>query len=372
MIEVEITADERLLRDTAAKFVEAEYPLQTVRQLVGTTSGIPDGYLRQIGDLGWLGLLVPDDGEGGIGESGITYAAIIAEERGRGVQPGPFVATNVVIAAIGRSGSAQQRAEILPALVSGEQSASWAVTDLSGVFAPSTSVRCRAVGGGYVLFGEAIVQDGDSVDWLLVTAGSDAGLSQFLVPRNAATEVAPRESHDVTLRFSTVTFEDVEVDASCLVGPVGGGADDVEQQLQLAALLVAAETVGAMSALFEMARQYALDRFAFGRPIGSFQSLKHQLADMSLSLEAARAVTANAVEALEAGSPDAGEVTSIAKAWTGDVGIDLAQGCLQVFGGIGYTWEHDCHLYLRRITMNGLLYGAPDWHRERICQIHGL
>jgi alkylation response protein AidB-like acyl-CoA dehydrogenase len=135
---------------------------------------------------------------------------------------------------------------------------------------------------------------------------------------------------------------------------------------------VAAETVGAMDALFEMARQYALDRVAFGRPIGSFQAVKHQLADMSLSVEAARAVTASAVEALAGGKAEAGEIVSIAKAWIGDVGIDVAQGCFQVFGGIGYTWEHDSHWYLRRITMNGLLYGNADWHRERICQLQGL
>jgi alkylation response protein AidB-like acyl-CoA dehydrogenase len=127
-----------------------------------------------------------------------------------------------------------------------------------------------------------------------------------------------------------------------------------------------------MDALFELTRQYALDRFAFGRPIGSFQALKHQLADISMNLEAARAVTASAVEAVEAGRDDAGEVASIAKAWTGDVGAEMAQGCWQIFGGISQTWEHDSHLFLRRITMNGLLYGGAEWHRERICRIHAL
>ncbi len=375
MIEIETTDDERLLRETAVKFVEAECPLQTIRRLVDTGSGVPDGYFRQIGDLGWLGLLLPEGQEPGIAEGGIAYLAAVAEERGRGVQPGPFVPSSAVIAALCRAGSAQQRAEVLPALAAGEQVASWVATDTSGAFAPATAVTVHADAdgdGGYRLSGRALVQDGASVDWLLVTAGGGQGLSQFLLPRSAATGVAPRACHDVTLRFSTVTFDGVHVDATSLVGPAGGADDDVEHQLRLATVLVAAETVGAMDALFEMARQYALDRTAFGRPIGSFQAVKHQLADMSLSLEAARAVTANAVEVLDAGSPDAGEVASIAKAWTGDAGIELAQGCLQVFGGIGYTWEHDSHLYLRRITMNSLLYGSPDWHRERICQVHGL
>jgi alkylation response protein AidB-like acyl-CoA dehydrogenase len=371
MIEVAITEDAQLLRDTATKFVESECSLQTIREVVETEIGMPEGYFRAIGDLGWLSLIIPEDGTPGIAEGGVTYLATIADARGRGVQPGPFVPTSVVIAAISRSGSAQQRADVLPALSEGAQIASWVATDLAGGFAPG-AVEVRTDGDGYALSGRALVQDGGSVDWLLVTARGDDGLSQFLVPREAASEIVPRVAHDVTLRFSEVSFDNVHVDAESLVGPAGGAAADVEAQLVLAVVLTTTETVGAMDALFEMARQYALDRVAFGRPIGSFQAIKHQLADMSLSLETARAVADNAVEALDAGRPDAGEVASIAKAWAGDIGIDVALGCLQIFGGIGYTWEHDSHFFLRRITMNGLLYGEADWHRERICQIQGL
>jgi alkylation response protein AidB-like acyl-CoA dehydrogenase len=121
-----------------------------------------------------------------------------------------------------------------------------------------------------------------------------------------------------------------------------------------------------------MTRAYAADRTAFGRPIGSFQAVKHQLADMSLSLECAKAMVVAATGAVQAERGDAGEIVSMAKSWVGDTGIDIVQGCFQVFGGIGYTWEHDLHLYLRRITMNSLLFGQADWHRERLCLIHGL
>jgi alkylation response protein AidB-like acyl-CoA dehydrogenase len=109
---------------------------------------------------------------------------------------------------------------------------------------------------------------------------------------------------------------------------------------------------------------------AFGRPIGSFQAVKHQLADMSLSLESSKAVTVAAVRAVQADAVDAAETASMAKSWVDDAGVDLAQGCFQVFGGIGYTWEHDLHLFLRRIAMNGLVFGQSDWHRERICAAH--
>jgi alkylation response protein AidB-like acyl-CoA dehydrogenase len=372
VIEIAQSEEEQLLRSTAARFVDSEYPRSAVRELLGTPSGLPDGYNRQIGALGWLGLLVPESGEAGLADQGVTFSAIVAEERGRGLQPGSFIPASVVIGALCRSGSDKQRATVLPALVAGEQVAAWAVTDTAGVFAPGGALSVRVDGDRVVVSGAALVQDAGLADWFLVTAGGPGGLSQVLVPRSEVSGVEPREALDVTMRFSVVRFDGVSVPAASLVGVAGGAGGDVEWQLQLAASLAAAETVGAMDALFELTRRYALDRFAFGRPIGSFQALKHQLADLSMNLEAARAVTASAVEAVEAGRDDAGEVASIAKAWAGDVGAEMAQGCWQIFGGISQTWEHDSHLFLRRITMNGLLYGGAEWHRERICQIHAL
>ena len=152
-----------------------------------------------------------------------------------------------------------------------------------------------------VVSGAALVEDAGLADWFLVTAGGPAGLTQVLVPRSAVTSIEPRDALDVTMRFSVVRLEGVAVPGSGLVGVAGGAAGDVEWELQLAAVLAAAESVGAMDGLFELTRQYALDRYAFGRPIGSFQALKHQLADLSMNLEAARAVTASAVEAVAAG-----------------------------------------------------------------------
>jgi alkylation response protein AidB-like acyl-CoA dehydrogenase len=372
VIEIAQSEEEQLLRSTAARFVDSEYPRSAVRELVGTASGIPEGYNRQIGDLGWLSLLVPDSGEAGIAGQGVNFSAIVAEERGRGLQPGPFIPASVVIGALCRSGSEAQRAKVLPALAAGEQAATWAVTDATGRFAPDSALTARVDGDGVVVSGAALVQDAGLADWFLLTAGSPGGLTQLLVPRSDVTDIAARDSLDVTLRFSLVRFDGVRVPDTSLVGPAGGAAGNVEWQLQLAATLTAADTVGAMDALFELTRRYALDRYAFGRPIGSFQAVKHQLADLSMNLEATRAVTASAVEAVEAGRDDAGEVVSIAKAWAADVGAEMAQGCWQIFGGISQTWEHDSHLFLRRITMNGLLYGGAEWHRERICRIHAL
>ena len=176
----------------------------------------------------------------------------------------------------------------------------------------------------------------------------------------------------MTQRYASISFDDVFVTEASAVGEVGGSENDVERQLQLACVLSTAETIGAMDALFDLTRRYAIDRMAFGRPIGSFQAVKHQMADMSLSLEASKAIAATAVRAVQDDQADAPEIVSMAKSWVADAGVDLAQGCAQVFAGIGFTWEHDLHLYLRRITMSGLLFGQSDWHRERICRIQGL
>jgi alkylation response protein AidB-like acyl-CoA dehydrogenase len=131
--------------------------------------------------------------------------------------------------------------------------------------------------------------------------------------------------------------------------------------------------VGAMDHDFSMTLQYAKDRIAFGRPIGSFQGVKHQLADTSLALEMSKAVTLAAARTVGTGEDDHGpQAASMAKAFVGEAGIDLVQTCFQIFGGIGYTWEHDQHLYLRRITTDAGLFGDPAWHREHLCQLAGL
>jgi len=153
---------------------------------------------------------------------------------------------------------------------------------------------------------------------------------------------------------------------------IAADADLPTTQLAIACALLVAETVGAMDHDFDMTVQYAKDRIAFGRPIGSFQGVKHQLADTSMALEMSKAVALAAARSLGAQDGYGPESASMAKAFVGEAGIDLAQTCFQVFAGIGYTWEHDQHLYLRRITTDAGLFGDPAWHREHLCQLAGL
>jgi alkylation response protein AidB-like acyl-CoA dehydrogenase len=375
-MELTLTDDQQLLRDTATRFMDATCPLETVRRLFdeGSATDLPQGYLREAAELGWFSLLVPEElGGGSISGEGLRDAAIVAEERGKRLQPGPFVAMNVLASALASAGTAAQRESILPAVMAGD-AAAWVANDATGTWAPGASISETTREGGFVLSGTSgVIQGAHQATWLLVVAAGPDGLSQYLVSADLpGVVIAPLDSHDITQRFATVELHEVQVGPESLVGERGEAEAEIERQLHLALVLSVAETLGTLAALFEMTRQYAVDRIAFGRPIGSYQGIKYQLADMSLSIEAAHAISAAATRAVQGAYPDAGEVASMAKAWFGDIGIEVAQGCFQIFAGIGYTWEHDLHLFLRRITMNGLLFGQSEWHRERICAIQGL
>ena len=374
-MELDLSGDQELLRDTAARFIDSTCPLPKVRDLIGDETGLPEGYLRAAGELGWFAMLVPEEhGGGSVSGEGLCDLAIISEERGRALQPGPFVCMNVVAAALAGAGSPDQRSRILPSVRDGQEVATWVLGAADAGATSGSTVTATPHGDGFVVSGRARpVAAGATADWFLVTADGPDGLTQFIVPAGTpGLTVIPLQGLDITQRFASVAFEHVVVPPTSVVGEPGNGKGDVEQQLRVACVLSTAETVGATDALFEITRRYAIDRTAFGRPIGSFQAVKHQLADISLSLEAGKSVAAAAVRAVQEDREDAGEIVSMAKAWVSDAGVDVAQGCAQIFAGIGFTWEHDLHLFLRRITMNGLLFGQSDWHRERICAMNGI
>jgi alkylation response protein AidB-like acyl-CoA dehydrogenase len=236
-------------------------------------------------------------------------------------------------------------------------------------------VRAEPVGdGGFELTGvKTAVQEVEASSWLLVTAQGPDGPVQALLAADAeGVTVTALESLDVSRRFAEVRFDHARVPSAALVGAPDTVVELVDRQLAIAATLTAAEAVGAMDHEFEMTLQYAKDRIAFGRPIGSFQAIKHLLADISLSLEMSKAVVLAAARTLGSEDDYGPQAASIAKALVGEAALDLAQNCFQIFGGIGYTWEHDQHLYLRRLTTDAGLFGDADWHREHLCQLAGL
>lgn len=374
-MDLELTDEQEMLVEASDRYMRERAPRRSVLEWADTVDGIPEGYVASVADLGWFALLAGDLHSGGVAREGMGEAALIAEVRGRYLQPAPYTSTCVTVAALSKYGGSPELSSILGEVVAGRAVATWAFdwSDPSAVVGPGVS--SSTTGGDLMLNGRVdVVEYGADADWILVTGIDDSGaVSQAIISaKTQGLEVERRRSMDVTRRVGRLTFRDVRVDRSLILGDMGGAAQEAEWQAALAAALCTAETVGAMDCIFELARQYSLDRVAFGRPIGSFQAIKHQLADLSLTVESSKAVATMAVRSLDEKDPAAAEVCSIAKAWTSDGGVDVAQGCFQVFGGIGFTWEHECHLFLRRLTMNSLLFGTAEWHRERLCSSHGL
>jgi alkylation response protein AidB-like acyl-CoA dehydrogenase len=319
-------------------------------------------------------MLIPEEfGGGTVSGNGVVDAAVVAEERGRVLQPGAFVATNAVAYGLAAEGTEEQRAKVLPSIASGDAAVTWALASSEGDWSPGNGLHATSRTNGFVLTGAGgFVQDADLAHWILVTASGDRGLSQFLVAAGTpGVSIRRLEGLDVTRRFCEVRLDDVELPVTALVGQLGAASSTVTHQLDVALALTVAEMVGAMDRDFEVALDYAKVRTAFGRPIGSFQAVKHLLADTSLALEMSKAMAVAAAKAVGDARDDATEVASMAKAFVSDSAVDLAQNCFQVFGGIGYTWEHDQHLYLRRLTTDAALYGDAAWHRERVWEFYG-
>ena len=374
-MDTDATEDQRALLDVSVRFMEETCPLEMLRDPQQVDGDFAGSYRQQAAELGWFSMLVPEElGGGNISGNGVLDAALIAYHRGGLLQPGAFVGTNVAAWALARLGSDELRSEILPALVGGEVSASWAVA-CSADRRLVGGVSARAIdGGGLELTGaKTTVQDVERSSWLLVTCESPAGPAQVMIPADTpGVTVTPLDSLDLTRRFAEVRFDDVAVSASRVVGSPGEIDVVLEEQLAIAALLTAAESVGAMNNELEMTVQYAKDRIAFGRPIGSFQAVKHLLADTSLAVEMGKAAVLAAARSLGSGDGYGVQAASMAKALVGESAVELAQNCFQVFGGIGYTWEHDQHYYLRRLTTDAALYGDASWHREHLCQLAGI
>ncbi len=371
----DLNDEQQLLLDATTRFIDEAYPLASLRASAFDDPDLASRYRRQAGDLGWFSFVVPDQhGGGSVSGNGVVDAALVAHQRGALLQPGAFVGTNVVAHSLGLCGSDEQRSTVLPALMAGEASAGWGFGVAPGLPATTGELRAATTGDGYRLTGRVtFVDDPGPGGWVLLTATSEVGLAQFLVPVDTpGLEVVALDGLDLSRRFVEVRLDDVGVPADCVVGHPGESDADVAAQLALACVLTTAESVGAMTHEFEMTVQYAKDRIAFGRPIGSFQAIKHVLADTSLNLEMSKAITLVAARYLGEADPYGAQAASMAKAFVGDCGVDLAQHCFQIFGGIGFTWEHDQHLYLRRLSTDSVRYGDPTWHREHHCRLAGI
>jgi alkylation response protein AidB-like acyl-CoA dehydrogenase len=375
-VDVVVSEDQRLLQDTARRFLDSRAPIGTLRRQVEAATGFDRKIWRAGAELGWLSLFVPE-AHGGVAEGaeGVVDAAILAEELGRVVFFGPFAPVSVVADAIARQGAEGQREALLPGLASGETLAAWCFCGegvASGIEAGG--VLAHRGGATFVLAGTAsYVEAADLADHLLVTAMSGSELTQFVVPASSdGVTITPLETLDLGRGLASVRFDDVRVGADAVLGEAGAAADAVERQLQLAVVLQCAETVGVTDRALEFTLDYVQQRMAFGRPIGSFQALKHRVADHATQLEGAKAITAYAASAVQKGASDAAAAVSIAKSQCGRFGVEIIRDCVQLHGGIGTTWDHDIHLYLRRAVSNEALLGTPARHHDRLCRLAGL
>lgn len=364
-MELQLNDEQVAFVDTVRKFLAAECPIPTVRALESNPDGFDRSAWRQSAELGWTSLLVAEsDGGGRLSEHGLADLALVAEEMGRTVAPGSLVPVNVVAEAISRHGTAAQKDCVLPGLLSGTSFAAWCD---DGLATASTS------GPGLRLDGRfAAVEAAGQADHLLVGFTHDGVIGQALLAADSpGITVTPLDGLDLVRRFALVEIDNVAITANDELGGAAARAGMErarERQLQVASVLQSAESVGAMDAVFGMTVEYLGDRYSFGRPLSSYQALKHRIADQKTWLEASHGIATGALRAVAAESADASDLVSAAAWWIGPHATELMQDCVQLHGGIGVTWEHDLHLYLRRVTVNRATYGSPEWHAERVAK----
>jgi alkylation response protein AidB-like acyl-CoA dehydrogenase len=376
-VDVELTEDQELFRETTANFLERTCPVSTVREWSDKEpAGFPDAWWRQGAALGWTSLLVSEaDGGGSVSGHGLRDLTLVAEEMGRRVSPGPLLPTNVVAAALSEYGTAEQRARYLPRILSGEAIATWCLGEVGTSGLPNAvTLEASRQGAGFVLSGrKGAAQAAAESDLFVVVALVDGAPTQFLVDADApGVTIVPAEALDLTHRFGFVEFDHVALAPDAVLGPVGGAAGQIERLFEVAVTLQCASMVGAVDRILALTLEYSFDRFSFGRPLASYQALKHRFADLKLWTEASLATAGAAADAVDARTEKAYELVSVAKSYIGDHALAVLQDCVQLHGGIGVTWDHDIHLYIRRVVEDRSLYGTPEEHRERVALIMGL
>jgi alkylation response protein AidB-like acyl-CoA dehydrogenase len=366
-----LSSDQTLLRDTTARFLAERVPLSRLRKARHDPAGFDLSYWRSGAEMGWTSLLVAEEhGGGSISGRGLVDLALIAYEFGRHAAPGPLVDCNVVASALSGHEAECHRAA-LSELVGGTAIAACCLGAAPWLGRAAATVRIHQEGDAVLIDGVARpVESAGQAKYLLVTGMSQRGMSQVLLPATApGISIAALNSIDVTKRFASVTFNRVRVPASSLIGELGCCDGHIARQMQQAAVMLSAEAVGAMEAAFAMTLDWAFNRYTFGRALASYQALKHRFADMKSWLEASHAVSDAAADAVADRTDLAAETASAAKSYIGEHGPELAQECVQLHGGIGVTYEHDLHFFLRRVTLNRVLYGTPAEHRRMLAHM---
>jgi alkylation response protein AidB-like acyl-CoA dehydrogenase len=369
--------EQEMLRQTARDFLAENCPTTFVRQMMEDDQGYAPALWKKMADLGWLGLAFPE-AYGGQG-LGFVDLTVILEEMGAALLPSPFFST-VILAGqtILIGGSEAQKHAYLPKIADGSLLATLAMTEPSGRFDAEGISEMQAVseGDGFQLSGTKLfVLDAHVSDLLLVAARTkDAGdksfgVSLFLVEANTpGISVTLLKTMDQTRKQCEVVFDQVSVGRDRLLGHLDMGWPILQKVLTLATAALCAEMAGGAQRVLEMSVSYAKERVQFGRPIGSFQAIKHKCAEMMLQVESAKSAAYYAAWAVDEDVPEVPLAVSMAKAYCSDAYRYTAGEGIQVHGGIGFTWEHDMHLYFKRAKYCECTFGDATYHRELVAQ----
>jgi alkylation response protein AidB-like acyl-CoA dehydrogenase len=360
------------LRRTVRAFLEQKSPSAEVRRLMETTEGYDPAVWEQMGSqLGLQGLAIPEE----YGGSGYSYVELIVvlEEMGRALLAAPYFSTVALAAnAILHSGDDAAKKELLPGIASGETIATLAMTEDNGRWdAEGITATATKSGDGYTIDGHKMfVLDGHTANLIIVAAKTGDNVSLFTVAGDAdGLTRTPLSTMDQTRKQARLEFSGTPAK---LLGTEGEGWSVLSRVLDLAAVALAAEQVGGAQMCLDMSVDYAKVRVQFGRPIGSFQAIKHKCADMLLEVESAKSAAYYAGWAAAELNDELPTVASLAKAYCSDAYFHAAAENIQIHGGIGFTWEHDAHLYFKRAKSSQLLLGDPTYHRELLAQRIGI
>src|SRR5215470_8891919 len=372
-------ADQEMLRATARKFLENECSSEFVRTRMAEDAGFTPEFWTKLAEQGWLGLVYPEQyGGAGLGFVDLT---VLMEEMGRAVMPGPFFSTLLGGLVILETGSDAQKKEWLTKISEGQARVTLAWTEPNARWdAAGVTTTAKASGNGFTLSGTKLfVPDAHVAQALVVVARTresgkpEDGISLFLVPAAAkGLSVKLLPTMDQTRKLCEVKLDDVAVPSSALLGTKDGGWAPLARVIERATVALCAEMCGGAQKVLDMTTEYAKIRIAFGKPIGSYQGVKHKAADMLVDVENAKSLTYYAAWAVDENVPEAPLAASMAKAYVSDAYRRTAGAGIQLHGGIGFTWEHDLHLYFKRAKSSEFTFGDASYHRERVAQLINL
>jgi len=368
-MDFDLSKPQKLLKESAREFLSRQCKPARVRQLMETETAYDAELWKDIADQGWTGLTIPEE-FGGLG-LGLIELAVVSEEMGRACLPGPFLSTFFAASLIERAGSHTQKSRYLEPIATGDLRATVAQLEEEADWNPhAVTLKAERTNGDYKISGSKLFVPDASVADLLICVAKNGDDHLLLPVTNDAAGVAlnATPSMDATRKLSKVILNDVTVSDSEIFGADGDARGALDQAIDIATVAICAEMVGGMQWILDTTVEYAKSRQQFGRPIGSFQAIQHQCADMLLMTESARSATYYAAWSVTEGSPLASTAVSVAKAYCSDAFREVGNRGVQIHGGIGFTWEHDLHLYYKRSKASEVMFGDATFHRERIAR----